>query len=297
VFQILSDSISSGIQSINAFDSASVELSKNFLEINKYLYNAVEDEDELTQTIKLDYDKLSFITAAGLSGGNTYYAKQYIETDASYAIRSLDSLTTTQNISIENLTDPTNNFDAVHKKYAEEQLKPNLSVAVANADTILISDFSDSGIMKKGPTFGTSTTTFLRNDGGFATPPYPVTSVNGLTGALNTESMVNAASSTINSISYGRVYGSAVIDSGGTKLRVETGFYEPSGSDTANSISFTEAFANEPMVIAFPIKAASTTTTVSASKIRTITTTGFTVINSFVTPTTSGYTPSTETHG
>jgi len=43
-------------------------------------------------------------------------------------------------------------------------------VTPGNTDTIVITDTSDSGILKRGITIGTGTTTFLRNDGTWATP-------------------------------------------------------------------------------------------------------------------------------
>lgn len=43
-------------------------------------------------------------------------------------------------------------------------------VTPANTDTIVITDSSDNGFLKRGITIGTGTTTFLRNDGTWATP-------------------------------------------------------------------------------------------------------------------------------
>jgi hypothetical protein len=43
-------------------------------------------------------------------------------------------------------------------------------VTPANTDTIVITDTSDSGILKRGITIGTDTATFLRNDGTWASP-------------------------------------------------------------------------------------------------------------------------------
>jgi hypothetical protein len=43
-------------------------------------------------------------------------------------------------------------------------------VTPGNGDTLVITDTSDSGFLKRGVTIGTGTTTFLRNDGNWATP-------------------------------------------------------------------------------------------------------------------------------
>jgi len=45
------------------------------------------------------------------------------------------------------------------------------NVTVGSGDRLLISDSSNSSIVKGGTAFGTSTSTYLRNDGTFATPP------------------------------------------------------------------------------------------------------------------------------
>ena len=44
------------------------------------------------------------------------------------------------------------------------------NVTVANTDRILITDASDSSVVKGGSAFGTGTTTYLRNDGAWGTP-------------------------------------------------------------------------------------------------------------------------------
>ena len=54
---------------------------------------------------------------------------------------------------------------------------------IASGDKIIINDESASKITN-GPSFGTSTTTYLRNDGSWATPASAVTSVNTKTGAV-----------------------------------------------------------------------------------------------------------------
>jgi hypothetical protein len=57
---------------------------------------------------------------------------------------------------------------------------------VASGDKIVITDSSNSSKLKRsGIAFGTATTTFLRNDGSWETPAYPVTSVNTKTGAVS----------------------------------------------------------------------------------------------------------------
>ena len=66
---------------------------------------------------------------------------------------------------------------------------------IASGDQLIINDDSASKITN-GPTFGTSTTTYLRNDGSWATPASAVTSVNGQTGSVSlTASDVGALSS------------------------------------------------------------------------------------------------------
>ena len=45
------------------------------------------------------------------------------------------------------------------------------TVTAASGDAILIADSSDTNAVKKGPSFGTSTTTYLRNNGTWETPP------------------------------------------------------------------------------------------------------------------------------
>ena len=66
---------------------------------------------------------------------------------------------------------------------------------IASGDKIIINDESASKITN-GPSFGTSTTTYLRNDGSWATPASAVTSVNGQTGLVSlTASDVGALSS------------------------------------------------------------------------------------------------------
>jgi hypothetical protein len=167
---------------------------------------------------------------------------------------------------------------------------------IGNGDNLLIRDASNSSLISNGPLFGTSTTTFLANNGTFLTPPYPVSSVNGLTGALNTE-VLTTSNSTVNSVTYGRTLGQAIIDSVGTRMRISTGFFAPTGSSTSSSISFGTTFAAVPMVVVFILKASTTTTTAVVAKATAVTTTGATVTCSFVTPSTSGYTVSTETYG
>ena len=54
---------------------------------------------------------------------------------------------------------------------------------IASGDKLIINDESASKITN-GPSFGTSTTTYLRNDGSWATPASAVTSVNSKTGAV-----------------------------------------------------------------------------------------------------------------
>ena len=49
--------------------------------------------------------------------------------------------------------------------------KVTTAVTVANTDRILITDASDSSIVKAGTTFGTSSTQYLRNNGSWGTPP------------------------------------------------------------------------------------------------------------------------------
>jgi len=165
---------------------------------------------------------------------------------------------------------------------------------IASGDRLL---FSDAGTIRASDiTFGTGTTTFLGNNGNWLTPPYPVSSVNGLTGAVITGDVTPYTTTLINSISYGAVYGRPVISSGGTRLRIETRFYAPSANSSGNTFTFTFPFAQEPAVFVYNVKASSTTTTVTAAKVRNLTTSGFNVISSFVTPTTSGYTQATETH-
>ena len=67
---------------------------------------------------------------------------------------------------------------------------------VASGDKIIINDESASKITN-GPSFGTSMTTYLRNDGTWATPASAVTSVNSKTGAVTlSASDVSAASTT-----------------------------------------------------------------------------------------------------
>jgi hypothetical protein len=231
---------------------------------------------------------------------------------------------------------------------------------VANGDYLLIRDVSNSSLVSTGPVFGTSTTTFLANDGVFRTPAgsgsgtvtsitagagltggtitesgtiahadtssqssvnnsgstfiqditldtyghitaigssaVPVASVDGLTGAVVTEALTTSTS-TVNSVLYGRTLGQAIIDSVGTRMRISTGFFAPTGSSTSSSISFGTTFAAVPMVVVFILKASTTTTTAVVAKATAVSTTGATVTCSFVTPSTSGYTVSTETYG
>jgi hypothetical protein len=103
------------------------------------------------------------------------------------------------------------------------------------------------------------------------------------------------ADSLVNSITYGRSYGQAIIENGSTRLRVATGFIAPTGSSTARSISFNTTFARPPAVFIFNIKASSTNTVVAA-KTTAVTTTGCTAYFTFRTSTSNGYTPAAETH-
>jgi hypothetical protein len=123
-----------------------------------------------------------------------------------------------------------------------------------------------------------------------------VQSVDGLTGAVVTEALTTS-NSTVNSVTYGRTLGQAIIDSGGTRMRISTGFFAPTGSSTSSSISFGTTFAAVPMVTVFSLKASSTTNTAVVAKATAVTTTGATVTCSFVAATTAGYTPAAETYG
>ena len=69
------------------------------------------------------------------------------------------------------------------------------SSTIASGDRLVINDESSSKITNSSITFGTSETQFLTNKGTWATPPYPVTSVNTKTGAVSlTASDVSAIS-------------------------------------------------------------------------------------------------------
>lgn len=170
------------------------------------------------------------------------------------------------------------------------------AVTPVSGDYILISDTSASGAIKRAIALGSSTTTFLRNDGTWQTGTGAVQSVNGLTGALNTE-VLATGTSTVNSVTYGYTYGQAIINSSATRMRIATGFYAPSGSSSGNAITFGTTFAAVPLVIAFCLKAGSTTATVLGAKVTTASKTGATIISSYVTGSSSGYTPAAETYG
>lgn len=59
------------------------------------------------------------------------------------------------------------------------------SAAIESGDSFIIRDANDNGVMKYSTlTFGADTSTFLANNGTWQTPSYPVTSVNGSTGAV-----------------------------------------------------------------------------------------------------------------
>jgi hypothetical protein len=168
------------------------------------------------------------------------------------------------------------------------------TATIASGDRLIIGDAGT--ITQSSITFGTSTTTFLRNDGTWQTGTGAVQSVDGLTGAVVTEALTTS-NSTVNSVTYGRTLGQAIIDSVGTRMRISTGFFAPTGSSTSSSISFGTTFAAVPMVVVFSLKASGTTTTAVVAKATAVSTTGATVTCSFVTPSTSGYTPAAETYG
>jgi hypothetical protein len=168
------------------------------------------------------------------------------------------------------------------------------TATIASGDRLIIGDAGT--ITQSSITFGTATTTFLRNDGTWQTGTGAVQSVDGLTGAVVTEALTTS-NSTVNSVTYGRTLGQAIIDSVGTRMRISTGFFAPTGSSTSSSISFGTTFAAVPMVVVFILKASTTTTTAVVAKATAVTTTGATVTCSFVTATTSGYTQASETYG
>jgi hypothetical protein len=58
----------------------------------------------------------------------------------------------------------------VHGNITNDGSMTSTVVAPANADTILIADSTNSGKIERGITIGTATTTYLRNDGTWATP-------------------------------------------------------------------------------------------------------------------------------
>jgi len=69
------------------------------------------------------------------------------------------------------LTDARTPLSHTHGQITDDGKMGILSgVTAASGDRILISDSSNSDLIERGPTLGTSTTTYLRNDGSWATP-------------------------------------------------------------------------------------------------------------------------------
>lgn len=168
------------------------------------------------------------------------------------------------------------------------------NTAPASGQHLVITS-SGNALQQSSITFGTSTTTFLRNDGTWQTGTGAVQSVNGYTGVVSTE-VLTTSTSTVNSVTYGRTYGIAVRDSVATRMRISTGVINPTGT-SSNSISFGTTFSNVPVVTVFQLKAASTTDTIVSAKATAVTTTGATITMSFANASTDGYTPSGQTYG
>ena len=214
--------------------------------------------------------------------------------DSSRVIKSnitLDTTNTTQYLRRDGawVTPPTASH--THGDISNTGTITSTAVTPASGDYILISDTSASGIIKRAIALGTSTTTFLRNDGTWQTGTGAVQSVNGYTGAVNTVNNT-ITTATVNSLVYGVLQGTAVVQtSSGTRLKIDTGFYNPQGGSTGNSITFNVSFTQRPAVFAFPVRAASTTATLVTAKATAVSTTGATFISSYISSTAT-YTPS-----
>jgi hypothetical protein len=110
---------------------------------------------------------------------------------------------------------------------------------VANGDYLLIRDVSNSSLVSTGPVFGTSTTTFLANDGVFRTPTGDV---------VGPASSVNARIATFNGTT-----GKLIQDSGFTMSNIagstNSTFWNPQNNQIAKFSStigwFTTAFIND----------------------------------------------------
>ena len=115
---------------------------------------------------------------------------------------------------------------------------------VASGDKIIINDESASKITN-GPSFGTSTTTYLRNDGTWGTPSGAVTSVNSKTGAVSlTASDVGALpSSTTIPAQVSKIYTGTCSTAEGTAAKVAT-LDDATGFSLANGVKVAITFTN-----------------------------------------------------
>lgn len=168
---------------------------------------------------------------------------------------------------------------------------------LGTGDTLVFADSSNSNALIRSSISinTTNTTQYLRADGTWSTPPTAsITSVNGFSsGAINTVQNT-LTTSTVNSLVYGVLQGESVVRTlAGTRLKIDTGFYNPSGSSSGNTITFNVAFSQRPAVYAFPVRAASTTATLVAAKATAVSTTGVTFISSYIASSSATYTPST----
>ena len=112
-------------------------------------------------------------------------------------------------------------------------------VTPANTDTIVITDTSDSGILKRGITIGTGTTTFLRNDGTWATPADSTTlsglGITATAAELNVLDGITATTAELN-------FTDGVTSNIQTQLNSRTRFYNDA---TLNTSTDTASFITE----------------------------------------------------
>lgn len=146
------------------------------------------------------------------------------------------------------------------------------SATTTTYDRILISDYSDSNAVKQGPSIGTSTTTFLRNDGSWSQPVGIVASVNGLTGDVSVSNLTTTYV-TVGAQPASLVSGLLANHNTADKtVKVETGIFQ-SGGSSGNYVTFTAGFSLAPTVFAF-VKSPSTTSTLATSKTTSVTYSG-----------------------